>query len=272
MMRVEASVSEVLSEEAKRASVADNVVARLLGERPQPNRRATPTWPAMATSAVVLLAVTMLAVPVLQRDPPTGLSSGRESLTSSPTGARQSIPPGYVDLHVKGVHVALDGRGAAGRDPWRSWQLPCEGSLLAPARSQLSQQAACAGRRGNYPRWEVLVAPASSHVTLQPRHFMWLTPVSRSVASIGLPLTDVAIGERAAILTTVKGMAHYPCASDDGGHRSRVGGITRIPCPRGGWVHRTWTTIYFPDHRIQVSLLAPNPAAIAWLTSTIYVA
>ncbi len=90
------------------------------------------------------------------------------------------------------------------------------------------------------------------------------------MASIGLPLTENAVGERAAFLTTAKGMARYPCASDHWVHQTSAG-VARFPCADGGWVHRTWTTIYFPEHKVQVSLLAPEHAAIAWLTSTIYV-
>ncbi len=270
MTRVEDDISQALSEEAEQASVADSLVAGLLRQRREP-RRMPARSSALAVSAVVAVVLGLLSLPVLQREPVTTPAASVESQATNQAGALSSIAPGYIDLHENGVHVALDQRGASGLDPWRSWQLPCKESLLAPARSHLLRKAACAGQRGHYPMWEVLVAPDWYDVTLGPRHFRWLTPVSRSAASIGLPLTEMAVSERTAFLTTVSGMASYPCSTDRRADRLNVAVRPHVPCRNHGWVHRVWTTISFPDHGVQVSILAADRAAIAWLTSTIYI-
>ncbi len=245
-------LSSVLDTEAELASRPDGVIARLLDEDAAHDSGVSRRLTAWAVSAVVALAAVMVPLPHLLSDSGPARLSSRQSLSTTAPSSRAVLPPGHIDLHENGVHVALDERGTSALDRWRSWQLPC---LLSALDRGSQAHVACAGLRGDYPRWEVLVRSGPAAVPHGPLWFRWKSSVSRvfvtlgNTAHFGLPAS-----RRTARVTSVSGQVRY-----------------RTERGRARWTHRILTSIYFPDQNVQVSILTPNHAAIAWLTGAIYV-
>lgn len=245
-------LSTVLDTEAELASRPDGVIARLLDDDAAHKSGGSRRLTAWAVSAVVALAAAMVPLPHLLSDSGSAQLSNHQSLSTTATSSRAVLPPGHIDLHENGVHVALDERGSSALDRWRSWQLPC---LLSALDHGAQAHVACAGLRGDYPRWEVLVRSGPAAVPDRPLWFRWKSPVSRVFVALGnIAQFDLPASRRTARVTSVSGQVRY---RGERGH-SR-------------WAHRILTSIYFRDQNVQVSILTPNHAAIAWLTGSIYV-
>ncbi len=249
-MQSDSFVRDLLEHEVELAAPSDGVITRLLEPPRRKRRTPTPTWLSLGLGSVaIVIALTLTSVlDAWSDDTPRGV--GTLLLESGGTSG-PGIPPGFFDLDLGGVHVGLDERGSASLDPRRAWRRPCEVALLTPSHTALAHKTACAGA-DNRPRWEVLISSGRGAATVQAGHFRRSTPVSRSSVAIGIPVAAATQPSgRAAVLTSVHGSARYP-------------GDTR-------WVPRIWTSISLPHRDVQVSILAPNAAATAWLTGSIYV-
>ncbi len=252
MATLDEAVTRVLGEEAMRAPAAGGTVRRLLNR----HRRLRPTtvqWfvPTVIATVVAVAFSVLIDGPRASQVAARPLPSWSQSAVAWTDASTQPRQSGHLDMAYNGVHVLLD----AGKGPgywFGSWQRPCPQSLLAPSVGRIPSSAACGLQARSEPLWEILVSPGYATVPIQPARLQWAMSATRTYTPRFVD--DLTVDGHPVWVSSVTGKARYPC---------------RQRC--NGWLHRIWTSIYFPERDAQVSILAPNYAGIAWLTDRIEV-